>query len=98
LRYLYQRWGKRIEGQKGVKLMTSFDPKLGCGLTLVNIAGVDPIKLAGHLQSEYRIITTVIKHPEFEGLRVTPNVYTTAREIDIFAEAMERVIQKGLPS
>src|SRR6185436_17869268 len=39
LRYLYQRWAKRIEGQKGVKLLTSFDPKLGCGLTLVNIEG-----------------------------------------------------------
>lgn len=98
LRYLYQRWARRIENMKGVKLLTSFDPKMACGLTLVNIEGIDPIKLSGHLQSEYRIITTVIKHPEFEGLRVTPNVYTTLREIDIFADAMEKVIQKGLPA
>lgn len=98
LRYLYQRWARRIEGMKGVRLLTSFDPKMGCGLTLVNIEGVDPVALSGHLQKEYRIITTVIKHPEFEGLRVTPNVYTTVREIDIFVEAMEKVIQKGLPA
>ncbi|MBL8187638.1 MAG: aminotransferase class V-fold PLP-dependent enzyme [Acidobacteria bacterium] len=98
LRYLYQRWARRIDGKKGVKLLTSFDPKLGCGLTLVNIAGIDPIKLSGHLQTEYRIISTVIKHPEFEGLRVTPNVYTTLRDIDIFAEAMEKVVEKGLPA
>jgi selenocysteine lyase/cysteine desulfurase len=31
-------------------------------------------------------------------LRVTPNIYTTLREIDTFAEAMERVIERGLPS
>lgn len=98
LRYLYQRWARRIEGMKGVKLLTSFDPKLGCGLTLVNIAGIDPIALSGHLQKEYRIISTVIKHAEFEGLRITPNVYTTLREIDIFAEAMEKIVQKGLPA
>ncbi len=98
LRYLFHRWAKRIDGQKGVKILTSFDPKLGCGLTLVNIDGIDPIKLSGHLQSEYRIITTVIKHPEFEGLRVTPNVYSTIREVDIFAEAMEKVVKHGLPS
>jgi len=98
LRYLYQRWARRIEGMKGVKLLTSFDPKMACGLTLVNIEGIDPIALSGHLQKEYRIITTVIKHAEFEGLRVTPNVYTTVRDIDIFAEAMEKVIQKGLPT
>lgn len=98
LRYLFHRWAKRIDSQKGVKVLTSYDPKLSCGLTLVNIEGVDPIKLSGHLQNEYRIITTVIKHAEFEGLRVTPNVYTTVREIDIFADAMEKVIQKGLPA
>lgn len=97
LRFLFHRWAKRLEGQKGVKILTSFDPRQSCGLALVNIEGVDPVKLASHLQSEYRIITTVIKHAEFEGLRVTPNIYATLREVDIFAEAMERVIQKGLP-
>ena len=39
-----------------------------------------------------------IKHDEFEGLRVTPCVYTTTDEIDLFAEAMEQVIAKGLPA
>jgi selenocysteine lyase/cysteine desulfurase len=29
---------------------------------------------------------------------VTPNVYTTLDEVDRFAEAMERVIRKGLPA
>ncbi len=96
LRYLFHRWAKRIEGQKGVRILTSFDPRQSCGLTLVNLEGVDPGALSTHLHNNYRIITTPIKHPEFEGLRVTPNVYTTLREIDIFAEAMEKVIDKGI--
>jgi selenocysteine lyase/cysteine desulfurase len=87
-----------LEGQKGVKIHTSFDPKQSCGLALVNIEGVDPGKLSSHLFDQYRIITTAIKHAEFEGLRVTPNVYTTRRDVDIFAEAMEKVVQKGLPA
>jgi isopenicillin-N epimerase len=37
-----------------------------------------------------------IVHPEFQGLRVTPNVYTTLSEVDVFVEEMERVITKGL--
>ena len=32
---------------------------------------------------------------DFQGLRVTPNVYTTLEEIDTFAEAMEQVIKLG---
>ena len=98
LRFLFHRWAKRLEGQKGVKILTSYDPKQSCGLAMVNIEGVDPAKLSEHLFDKYRIITTTIKHPEFQGVRVTPNIYSTLREVDIFAEAVERVIQKGLPS
>jgi isopenicillin-N epimerase len=98
LRYLFHRWAKRLHEQKGVRLLTSFDPRQSCGLANVSIAGVDHAKLAAHLFNQYRIIVTVIKHAEFEGLRVTPNVYTTLREVDTFSEAVERVIQKGLPS
>ena len=41
---------------------------------------------------------TPIKHDEFQGLRITPNVYTTLEEIDRFADAIEQVLAKGLPS
>jgi hypothetical protein len=43
-------------------------------------------------------MTTPIVHAEFNGLRVTPNVYTTLPEIDIFAGKIEEVLRKGLPA
>jgi selenocysteine lyase/cysteine desulfurase len=97
LRFLFHRWARRLEGQKGVKILTSFDPKQSCGLANVAIEGMDMGKLGAYLFDKYRIITTPIVHEEFHGLRVTPNVYTTLREIDTFAEVMERAIEKGLP-
>ncbi len=93
LRYLFHRWAKRLEVNPRVKILTSYDPRQSCGLTLFNVNGIDPSKLAIHLEQKYRIITTVIKHQEFEGVRITPNVYTTVREIDIFAEAVEKFIE-----
>lgn len=96
LRYLFQRWAKRLDGQKGVKILTSYDPTQSCGLALMDLEGVDPGKLSTHLFDNHRIITTPIKHEEFQGLRVTPNVYTTSREIDTFVEAMEKVIQNKI--
>lgn len=33
-----------------------------------------------------------------DGIRVTPNVYTTLAEIDTFVEAIRHVLDKGLPS
>ncbi len=98
LRYLFHRWAKRLEGQKGVKILTPFDPKQSCGLANISVEGMDMGKLGQYLMDKYRIITTPIGHEEFQGLRVTPNVYTTLRDVDTFAEAMERVIEKGLPA
>ena len=57
-----------------------------------------PTKLATHLWDRRRIIVTPIVHEEFQGLRVTPNVYTTLGEVDAFVEEMERVIERGLPA
>ncbi len=93
LRFLFHRWAKRLEEHKGVKVLTSYDPRQSCGLALVDVKGVNPGELAGFLFDKYRIIVTAIVHDEFKGLRVTPNVYTTVREVDIFVEAVEKFIQ-----
>jgi isopenicillin-N epimerase len=96
LRYLRDRWMKRLDGQPRVKLNTSYDPAQSCGLANVAIEGLDPGKIAGHLWSTRRIIVTPIGHPACTGLRVTPNVYTTLDEVDTFAAAMEEIIRHGL--
>ncbi len=96
LRYLKNRWARRLEGQKGVRIHTSFDPAQACALGCVGIDGIDPNKLTAHLWDKHRIIVTPIAHEEFQGIRVTPNVYTTLGEIDEFCVAMEKAIQTGI--
>jgi len=98
LRYLRDRWMKRLRGQPRVRIHTSFDPAMSCGIGNVQIEGADSQKLGQHLFDTRRIIVVPIKHEEFEGLRVTPCVYTTTDEIDLFVDEMERVIAKGLPA
>jgi isopenicillin-N epimerase len=96
LRYLRDRWMKRLQGQKGVRIFTSFDPAMSCAIGNVGIDGLEMPKLVKQLGERRRIIGVPIVHPEFQGLRVTPNVYTTLSEVDVFVEEMERVITKGL--
>jgi selenocysteine lyase/cysteine desulfurase len=98
LRYLRDRWMKRLQGQKGVRIHTSFEPAMACAIGNVGIEGVDTAKLTQHLWDKRRVIVVPILHEEFQGLRVTPNVYTTLDEVDVFAEEMERVIASGLPA
>jgi selenocysteine lyase/cysteine desulfurase len=96
LRYLRDRWMKRVDGQPRVKLYTSYDPAQSCGLANVGIEGVDPGKLTEYLWETKRILVTPIGHAACTGIRVTANVYTTLDEVDMFAEAMESVMKKGL--
>ena len=48
-----------------------------------------PARPSATLWDKWRIIATPIVHAEYEGIRVTPNVYTTLEEIDTFGDAME---------
>jgi isopenicillin-N epimerase len=98
LRFLRDRFLRRLAASPRVKVHTSFDPAMSCGIGNLQVEGVDSAALAKHLFDAHRIIVVPIKHPEFEGLRVTPCVYTTTDEVDRFAEAVEQVIARGLPA
>ncbi len=90
--YLRNRWAERLLQHDRIRLHTSLKPGLACGLATVQVDGIDSVELAGHLWKQHRIIVVGIKHDEFEGIRVTPNVYSTIEEIDRFCDAMEAVL------
>jgi isopenicillin-N epimerase len=98
LRYLFQRWAKRLEQQPKVKILTPYDPAQSCGLASFAAQGLDVNRLVTFLWDRHRIIVTPIVHKEFTCVRVTPNVYTTIGEIDRFGDVMEDVLRKGLPT
>jgi len=91
LRYLRERWSRRLERLPGVQILTSYDPAQSCGLGMVSVknAGTHS-KLAAQLWEKYNIIVVAVSSEEYSGLRVTPNIYTTLEEIDTFCEVMEK--------
>ncbi|MAL19233.1 MAG: aminotransferase V [Balneola sp.] len=94
LKYLNDLWiDELVDGDK-VVLHTSRNPKYACGIATVQIKGLEPNELNGTLWRDYRIITTPINHAQFQGIRVTPNVYTTLEEIDRFIGAMKDQVKK----
>ena len=61
----------------------------------MQIVGAETPKVVARLWEKWRIIATPIVHAEYEGLRVTPNVYTTLEEVDTFATAMETIARSS---
>lgn len=97
LRYLTRYWADKLLENENVRLHTSLDPRFSCAIGNVEIVGVDVVELTEHLWDRHRIIVVPIRHAEFKGLRVTPNVYTTLEELDRFVDAMDEVAKNGLP-
>ena len=98
LRYLHLRWINKLRKYDNVKFMTNIDDlSQWCGLICVYIEGVDVKKLTAYLMKKYRIFVVAILHDEFNGIRVTPNVYTLLSEVDLFAEAMEKAAKGEVP-
>ena len=97
LRYLRDRWAKRLlESSDRVRVLTPLDSPDSGGIGLVAVDGIETPELGEWLMREHRIVTTVIGHPEFHGLRITPNVYTTLDEVDLFTDLMLRAIERGI--
>ena len=96
LRYLRDRWAKRLARHPRIRIHTNLDPAHSCAIGNVQITGVPTPKVVARLWERWRIIATPIVHAEFEGVRVTPNVYTTLEEIDTFAGAMEDIAANGI--
>lgn len=96
LRYMRDYWAKALLEQDGFKLHTSLKPEFSCGIGNIQLEGVDTGALGNWLWNRYRIITAAIKHPEFEGLRITPSVYTSMEELDRFVEAMIHAARHGI--
>jgi selenocysteine lyase/cysteine desulfurase len=93
LRYLRQVWTDRLTAQPKFSSRTSKDPSQSAGLGLLSIEGMDPGKLTEKLFDQHRILVTGIKHADFEGIRITPNIYSTMEEMDRFCAAVEKIVR-----
>lgn len=95
LRYLRGLWTERLTRLPGVGTRTSMDPAQACGLGLLTAEGREPGKIVESLWSKYHILTTPIVHNDFKGIRITPNIYTTMREMEIFCDSMEKILREA---
>ncbi len=97
LRWLRDRWAKRLLAESDrVRLLTPLDSPWAGGIGNFTVDGMDMPKLGAWLMAQHRIVTTPIVHAEYAGMRITPNVYTTPDEVDLFAEKVLEAIRRGV--
>lgn len=82
LRYLQNYWTNQVRDWPHVILNTPREPQRSCAIANVGVKGLTPHELADTLMKKYRIWTVAIDGAGVHGCRITPNVYTTTKELD----------------
>lgn len=89
LQYLKNYWAERANALPGLKVETSLHPEFGCAIALLAHQSKDPSEIGSYLFNNHKIHTTTIKWENINGVRITPNVYTTTRDLDRLVRALE---------
>jgi len=102
LRYLTMRWANQLKDNPRIKIYSSLEPGQSWGIGYVGIEGIEARQLNEFLWNKYRILgQAMVKRPypgqqfDYQGVRITPNVYTTLDEIDTFVLAMRDALKNG---
>lgn len=88
LHYLKNYWMEKVKNVPKVKLNTSLSPKWGCAIGNIGIEGKKPGELDNFLFTNYKIHTVSIEWENIKGVRITPNVYTTTKNLDLLVEGI----------
>jgi selenocysteine lyase/cysteine desulfurase len=91
LKYLQHYWTSQLRGHPRVNVNTPAEMNRHGGIGNVGIEGIEPSTLAKTLLDDYQIFTVAINRSGVQGLRVTPNVYTTTMELDALVVAIKEL-------
>jgi selenocysteine lyase/cysteine desulfurase len=95
LHYLKNYWMDKVKDLPGVTLNTSLNPKWGCAIGNIGVNGRKPLDLDNFLLDKYKVHTVAIAWENIKGIRVTPNVYTTTKNLDVLVEGITEFTRKG---
>ena len=91
LRYLQRYWTDKIRFHPNLSLNTPEDLSRSGAIANVGVKGKTPADLAKLLFERYKIFTVAIASANVFGVRVTPHLYTTTQELDVFVKALEEI-------
>ena len=91
MRFLQRYWSDQLRNIKNVVVNTPIDMQRSCGIGNVGLTNMSPSKMENILFDEYNIFTVAIDYANVKGCRISPNIFTTMEELDIFVKAVKEM-------
>ncbi|MEZ7944946.1 MAG: aminotransferase class V-fold PLP-dependent enzyme [Flavobacteriaceae bacterium] len=91
LRYLQEYWSTSVRTHPNILVNTPKESFRACGIANVGLKNLKPHELAKQLMDRYQIFTVAIDYANVQGCRISPNVFTTTQELDVFVKALQEL-------
>lgn len=91
LRYLQRYWTDKVRQLDNIVINTPVEIERSCGIANVGIKGMKPADLASALMEKYKIFTVAIDNNTVKGCRITPNIYTSPKDLDQLIKALDEL-------
>ena len=91
LRYLQEYWSSKVRTHPNIIVNTPKESFRACGIANVGLKNLKPHELAKQLMDRYQIFTVAIDYANVQGCRISPNVFTTTQELDVFVKALQEL-------
>lgn len=91
LRYLQHYWTDKVRSLPTIILNTPAETGRSCAIANVGVKNMKPADLADVLLKKYKIYTVAIDYANVHGCRITPNLYTTPKELDQLVKALNEL-------
>jgi selenocysteine lyase/cysteine desulfurase len=91
LRFLKNYWVDQLKNHPNIQFNQPASHHLSCAIANVAVKGKKPEEVSGELFSKYKIHTVAINWENIHGVRVTPNVYTSTKELDKLVAALRKI-------
>lgn len=94
LRYLKNYWVNKVRDLPNVQIHTPMGERYSGALALFSIKDKEPQEVEQALLEQHKIHTVAIEWENFKGVRVTPNVYTSLKDLDRLVNAIHSLAKK----
>jgi selenocysteine lyase/cysteine desulfurase len=91
LRYLTDYWNNKVRDLKRVSFLQPKAKHMYCAISNIAIEGMKPADVASTLHSKHKIHTVSIDWENIHGVRVTPHVYTSTKDLDRLVKAVREM-------
>lgn len=97
LQYLKNYWVSKATASPKVKMNTPMNPSWACAIANFSIEGWEAADIESKLQEKFKIHSVAIKFEKINGVRITPSVYTSLKDLDRLAEGIAYICKQPAP-